>query len=91
MAITSKEINLGQLDKELGGQGLCADFNDPKKKLIKPVESSTVTEKELEDAIKTHVAGPTEQEIRILNRQEGIAKLKELGLTDDQISALLNG
>jgi hypothetical protein len=89
MAITSKEINLGQLDKELGNQGLVADFNDEKKKLIKPADNSTVTEKELEDAIKAHVAGPTEQEIKIMNRQEGIAKLKELGLTDDQISALL--
>ena len=89
MAITSKKINLGQLDKELGGHGLVADFNDEKKKLIKPADNSTVAEQELEDAIKAHVAGPTEQEIKILNRQEGIVKLKELGLTDDQISALL--
>ena len=91
MAITSKEINPSQLDKELGGQGLIWDFNDSKKKLIKAVETSTVTEDELEAAIKSHVAGPTEQEIKILNRQQGIAKLKELGLTEDQISALLNG
>jgi len=90
MAITSKKINPSQLDKELGGQGLIWDFNDPKNKLIKAVETSTVTEKELEDAIKAHVANPTEQEIKILNRQQGIAKLKELGLTDDQISALLS-
>ena len=34
MAITSKEINLAQLDQELGSQGLCGDFNDPKKKII---------------------------------------------------------
>jgi hypothetical protein len=89
MAITSKKINLGQLDKELGGQGLIGNFNDEKKKLIQPADNSTVTETELEDAIKAHVAGPTETEIKILNRQEGIIKLKELGLTDDQISALL--
>jgi len=91
MAITSKEINLEQLDQELGGQGLCADFNDSKKKIIMPADNSTVTEAELEAAIAAHIAGPTKEQIRILNRQEGIVKLKELGFTDDQISALLNG
>jgi hypothetical protein len=90
MAITSKEINLAQLNEELGLQGLIADFNDPKKKLILPTENSTVTEEQLEAAIATHIAGPTEQELRLLNRQEGIAKLKELGFTDDQITALLS-
>lgn len=89
MAITSKEINLFQLDQELGGQGLCADFNDPKKKIIVPAENSTVTEDELKDAIAAHVAGPTQDQIIKLNREQGLAKLKELGFTDDQISALL--
>jgi hypothetical protein len=91
MAITSKEINLTQLDQELGGQGLCADFNDPKKKIIVPAENSTVTEDELKAAIASHVANPTEAEIVQLNREQGLAKLKELGFTDDQIFALLNG
>jgi hypothetical protein len=91
MATTSKEINLGQLDKELGGQGLCADFNDPKKKLIVPANNSTVTEDELKAAISAHVAQPTEAQITQLNREQGLAKLKELGFTEDQISALLNG
>jgi len=91
MAITSKEINLEQLDQELGGQGLCADFNDPKKKLIIAADNSTVTEAQLDVAIKAHVAQPDAVEIRQLNREQGIAKLKELGFTDDQISALLNG
>jgi hypothetical protein len=90
MAITSKEINLTQLDKELGSQGLCANFNDPKKKLIVPADNSTITEEQLKDGIAAHVAEPTEEEIRLLNRQEGIAKLKELGFTDDQITALLS-
>ena len=63
MAITSKEINLEQLDKELGGLGLCANFNDPKKKLIVPAENSTVTEDELKNAIDAHVAGPTQAEV----------------------------
>jgi hypothetical protein len=89
MAITSKEINLEQLDQELGGQGLCGDFNDPKKKSIVPAENSTVTEDELKDAIAAHVAGPTQGEVIKLNREQGLVKLKELGFTDDQISALL--
>jgi len=90
MAITSKEINLSQLDQELGGQGLCGNFNDPKKKIVKVADNSTVTEEELEAAIKAHVAKPTADEITYLNRQEGIAKLKELGFTEGQISALVN-
>ena len=90
MAITSKEINLCQLDQELGGQGLCADFNDPKKKIITIADNSTVTEEELEAAIANHIAGPTQEEIKLLNRQAGIVKLKELGFTEDQIAALLN-
>ena len=91
MAITSKEINLEQLDQELGSQGLCADINDPKKKVIVPAENSTVTEDELKAAIASHVAQPTQTEIIQLNREAGLAKLKELGFTDDQISALLIG
>lgn len=91
MAITSKKINLAQLDKELGGKGLIADFNDDKKKIILPADNSDVTEEELEAAIESHIAGPTQEEIRILNRQQGIEKLKELGFTDDQITALING
>lgn len=90
MAITSKEINLKQLDIELGNQGLCGDFTDPKKKIIVPADGSTVTEAQLEAAIAGHIAGPTEQEINILNRQQGLAKLKDLGFTDDQITALLS-
>ena len=89
MAITSKEINLDQLDQELGNQGLCGDFNDPKKKIIVPAENSTVTEDELKAAIAAHIAKPTQQEIIKLNREQGLAKLKELGFTDDQISALI--
>jgi hypothetical protein len=58
MAITSKEINLSQLDKELGGKGLNGDFNDPTKKLILPTENSDVTEAELEAAIAAHIALP---------------------------------
>jgi hypothetical protein len=91
MAITSKNINLFQLDQELGGQGLNGDFNDARKKIITVADNSTVTEAELEAAIAAHVAQPTEQEVKVLNRTQGMAKLKELGFTDDQITALLSG
>ena len=91
MAITSKKINLAQLDQELGGKGLVADFNDPNNKIIKPADNSDVTEAQLEAAIAAHIAGPTEEEVRIFNRQQGIAKLKELGFTEEQITALLGG
>jgi hypothetical protein len=90
MAITSKAINIWQLDKELGSQGLSFDFNDPKKKIIVPADNSTITEDELKAAIAAHIAGPTADDITSLNRQEGIVKLKELGFTDDQIAALLS-
>ena len=40
MAITSKEINLSQLDNELGGQGLIANFEDLDNKIIKPADNS---------------------------------------------------
>ena len=90
MAITSKKINLTQLDQELGGKGLIADFNDPENKIITPADNSTVTEEELEAAIANHIAGLTEGEVRLFNRQEGIVKLKKLGFTDDQITALIS-
>ena len=91
MAITSKEINFEQLDQELGGQGLCGNFTDPKKKIIVPADNSTVTEEQLEEAIKKHVAKPTQEQIIQLNRDQALSKLKELGFTEDQVSALLNG
>jgi hypothetical protein len=90
MAITSKKINLGQLDQELGGHGLVADFNDEKKKIVLTADNSPITDEELELAIKNHVAGPTRTQIMELNRQQGLAKLRELGFTDEQIKALLN-
>ena len=58
MATTSKEINLSQLDKELGSKGLNGDFNDATKKLILPAENSNVTKAQLEAAIAAHIALP---------------------------------
>jgi hypothetical protein len=90
MAITSKKINLAQLDNELGNHGLIADFNDEKKKVIEAAENSAITEEEIEAAIAIHIAQPDEFEVRQLNREQGLAKLKELGFTDNQIAALLS-
>jgi hypothetical protein len=89
MVITSKKINLRQLDQELGGHGLIADFNDDKKKIIGAAENSPVTDDEIKAAIANHVAQPTYAEITQLNREQGLAKMKELGFTDEQIKALI--
>jgi hypothetical protein len=85
MAITSKEINLGQLTKELGGKGLIADFNDPKKKLILPAEGVELTEEELESAISTHIA-INEAEAKATQKA---ALLDRLGITEDEARLLL--
>jgi hypothetical protein len=86
MAITSKEINLAQLDKELGGQGLVADFNDPDNKLILPADNSTISEYELESAIAAHVAQPTETDSKAAEKE---ALLARLGITADEAKLLL--
>jgi len=85
MAITSKEINLKQLDQELGSQGLCADFNDPKKKLIVPAENSTVTEDELKAAIQAHIA--IDETVAKATARQAI--LDRLGLTADEAALIL--
>ena len=90
MAITNKKINLVQLDQELGSQGLIADFNDPDNKLIKAADNADYTEAQIEAAIEAHIAGPTQQEIYALNREQGIEKMRELGFTENQITALIS-
>ncbi len=86
MAITNKEINLSQLDKELGGQGLVADFNNPQEKLIKPADNSTVTETQLEAAIATHIAID-----EVAAKAQAKAQLlAELGITEEQAKLLLS-
>ena len=84
MAITSKEINLAQLDKELGSKGLNGDFNNPAQKLILPAENSDVTEEQLEAAIDAHIAlqepEPTIDE-----------KLASVGLSIEELKAALGG
>ena len=81
MAITNKEINLFQLDKELGGKGLIGDFNDDKKKLILPSENSDVTDAQLEAAISDHVAVFVQLSVE--------DKLASVGLSLDDLKAAL--
>jgi hypothetical protein len=84
MAITSKEINLGQLTAELGGKGLIADFNDPKKKVILAADGVDLTDAELTEAIKNHVAVTDADKALQLQ-----AIADRLGLTADELKLLL--
>ena len=87
MAITSKEINLTQLDIELGSKGLIADFNDSKKKIIMPAENSNLTEDELEIGIAAHIA-IDEAEAKATARA---AILDRLGISAEEAQLLLGG
>ena len=86
MAITNKEINLSQLDKELGSQGLIADFTNPTEKLILPCESSNLSEAELEAGIAKHVAI---DDVAVAATAKA-ALLKRLGITADEAALLLS-
>jgi hypothetical protein len=85
MAITSKEINLVQLDAELDNKGLVADFNDPKKKVILVADDSDVTEEELDAAITAHKAVDEEA----IKAAEKKAILDRLGITEDEAKLIL--
>lgn len=84
MAITSKTINLSQLDAELGSHGLSMNESDPKKKVILPADNSPITETELEAAIANHVAvfPPSIAEAKA-------ALLAKLGISEDEAKLLL--
>ena len=86
MAITSKKINLEQLDAQLGGKGLIADFNDNDKKLILASENSDVTEAELEAAIAAHIA----IDDNAVREADKAALLAKLGITADEAKLLLS-
>jgi hypothetical protein len=83
MAITSKNINLDQLNEELGSQGLIANFNDSEHKLILVADGSSVSEQELEVAISAHIAvNPNAA------KNAAQEKLIALGLTINDLKAL---
>jgi hypothetical protein len=81
MAKTSKIVNLAQLDTELGGHGLIADFNDESQKVISVADNSPVTEAELVAAIESHTAVFTEPTIA--------EKLASVGLSVNELKAAL--
>jgi hypothetical protein len=89
MAITSKEINLSQLTKELGDKGLIADFNNPQEKLILPAEGVELTETQLEAAIEAHIA-IDEIAVAEAKAQAKAALLAQLGITEEQAKLLLS-
>jgi len=89
MAITSKEINLAQLSKELGKVGLIADFENPAEKLILVADGYKLTEAALEAAIEAHVA-ISEQEIAATKASSKAALLEKLGITADEAALLLS-
>jgi hypothetical protein len=74
---TSKEINLAQLDAELGGHGLCGSETE-----VVAVDGSPVTEAQLAGAVKAHKAvwPPTREEV-ITAAIEGAKSLDELKST----------
>ena len=79
---TSKDINLSQLDAELGGFGLCGDENDPAAKIVMVANESSVTQSDLAAAVDAHVAGP--DDIRTVGE-----KLADAGLTLAELSTAL--
>lgn len=85
MAITSKEINLGQLSAELGGVGLVANFNDPKKKIILAADGVDITDEEIAAAIDSHIA--IDDAAAAAAAKQTV--LDKLGLTAEEIAALL--
>ncbi len=80
---TAKQINLAQLDLELGGYGL-----NGAEGLVQACEGSPVTEAELVAAIAAHVYVDPDAE-RLAVRASALAKLAALGLTADEASAIV--
>ena len=80
---TTKKINLAQLDTELGGYGLNGAVG-----LVQVVEGSPVTEAELAAAIEAHVYVDPDAE-RLAVRESVMAKLAALGLSVDEVAAIV--
>lgn len=94
MAILSVEIDLEKLDKALGGKGLVADFNDPKK-IVLPAEGSDVTDEQITAMAKSLepsvIAERLEKEAAEKNKSAlKSALLDRLGITADEAKLLLS-
>jgi hypothetical protein len=87
MIKVTKKINLEQLDQELNGLGLIADLDDDKKIIaVGLADNNTATEVQLKAVIASHVAEPTESEMKAIKRQ---AIADRIGLTADEVKILL--
>ena len=80
---TAKQINLAQLDVELGGYGL-----NGAEGIVQACEGSPVTEAELSAAILAHVYVDPDAE-RLAVRESAMAKLTALGLNVDEVAAII--
>jgi hypothetical protein len=80
---TTKQINLAQLDVELGGYGL-----NGAEGIVQACEGSPVTEAELSAAIAAHVFVDPDAE-RLAVRESAMAKLAALGLSDVEVAAIV--
>ena len=84
---TLKKIDLAVLDQELGGHGLCGSETE-----IVAIEGSPITKTQLESAIELHVYVDVEAErlaARVALRASAEAKLAKLGLSIEEITAVL--
>ena len=80
---TTKQVNLAQLDVELGGFGL-----NGAEGLVQACEGSPVTEAELSAAIAAHVYVDPDAE-RLAARESAMAKLAALGLNINEIETIV--
>jgi hypothetical protein len=80
---TAKQINLSQLDDELGGHGL-----NGAEGIVQACEGSPVTEAELSAAILAHVYVDPDAE-RLAARESAMAKLAALGLNINEIETIV--
>ena len=79
---TTKEINLAQLDTELGGYGL-----NGAEGLVQVVEGSPVTEAELAAGVAAHVGVWPERDARAA----ALVHARSLGFTDEMIAVMYPG
>ena len=80
---TAKQINLAQLDVELGGHGL-----NGAEGIVQACEGSPVTEAKLSAAILAHVyVDPDAERLAVL--ESAMAKLTALGLNDVEVAAIV--
>ena len=80
---TAKQINLSQLDDELGGHGL-----NGAEGIVQACEGSPVTEEQLSAAIAAHVYVDPDAE-RLAVRESAMAKLAALGLNINEIETIV--